>query len=283
MEEQLNITKKIQDEISNIYKKDIEERKKLIDSETKHKIDAINKEKNAYNKSRQEIDYKNDIEEQKQEIRELQILIDSVSRDTSITGQHELQKLNKQMSVLQKKLQDTVQQEIDRQVNESYDNEADRIKAQSDRFIEALESKFDDKNIANLVNQSLSSGIFTDIDGNVKNLKDKLNQFFLESNDSFSVLGATIQKELNNNLQIALESMKNLKGIYNGLGVDFSSVSRFGRQGNIDSTNKQNVTVQFNQPLVVANNVTQDSLPDLDKMIRQAEKRITENIVKSIR
>lgn len=283
LEKQLNITKKIQDEISNIYKKDIEERKKLIDSEAKHKIDAINKEKNAYNKSRQEIDYKNDIEEQKQEIRELQILIDSVSRDTSITGQHKLQKLNKQMSVLQKKLQDTVQQEIDRQVNESYDNEADRVKAQSDRFIEALESKFDDKNIANLVNQSLSSGIFTDIDGNVKNLKDKLNQFFLESNDSFSVLGATIQKELNNNLQIALESMKNLKGIYSGLGVDFSSVSRFGRQGNIDSTNKQNVTIQYNQPLVVANSVTKESLPDLDKMIRQAEKRITENIVKTIR
>ena len=77
--------------------------------------------------------------------------------------------------------------------------------------------------------------------------------------------------------------MKNLNGIYKDLGVDFSSASRFGSQGNIASTNKQNVTVQFNQPLVVANNVTKDSLPDLDNIIRQAEKRITENIVKSIR
>lgn len=280
--DQLNTTSEIQKKITDVYKKDIEERKKLIDSETKYKIDSINKEKDAYNKSRKEIDYKNDIEEQQQAISQLQDELDNASRDTSIIGQKRVQQLSKQMDELNKKLQDTVQQELDRQVNESYDNEADRIKAQSDRFIEALESKFDDKNVVNLVNQSLSSGIFTDIDGNVKNLKDTLNQFFLESNDSFSVLGATIQKELNDNLQIALESMKNLNGIYKDLGVDFSSASRFGSQGNIASTNKQNVTVQFNQPLVVANNVTKDSLPDLDNIIRQAEKRITENIIKSM-
>nr|WP_243247786.1 phage tail tape measure protein [[Eubacterium] tenue] len=281
--DQLNTTSEIQKKITDVYKKNIEERKKLIDFETKYKIDSINKEKDTYNKSRKEIDYKNDIEEQRQAINQLQDELDNASRDTSIIGQKRVQQLSKQMDELNKKLQDTVQQELDRQVNESYDNEADRIKAQSDRFIEALESKFDDKNVANLVNQSLSSGIFTDIDGNVKNLKDTLNQFFLESNDSFSVLGATIQKELNNNLQIAFESMKNLKGIYKDLGVDFSSASRFGHQSNVTSTNNQNVTVQFNQPLVVANSVTKDSLPDLDNMIRQAEKRITENIVKFIR
>lgn len=121
--EQLEITKTIEDKITEVYKKQVEERKKLIDDELQHKLDALDKEKKAYQDARKEADYKKDFEKQSETIAELERQIEIASRDTSLSGQKKLQSLLKQLAEEQEKLQDLVQDKIDEQIESMFDSE----------------------------------------------------------------------------------------------------------------------------------------------------------------
>lgn len=282
-EDELKATADAQDKISDVYKKQIEDRKKLIEDESKTRIDAINKEKDAYNKSRKEIDYKNDIDEQKKAIRELQKDLDNASRDTSINGQKRFQELSKQMDELNKKLQDSVQQKIDEQVNENYDKEADRIQEDADREKKTLEEKYSEENIQKLVNEALKTGVFVDIDGNVKDLESVMIAFINSTKDGMGALGGIIKNDLISNIDLAKESLSNLGEIYSNLGMDrfFNNTDVIPKNATSNNSTK-NVTVQFNQPLVKADTITKDSIPDIQALIKQAQKEIVEGIVKSM-
>jgi phage-related minor tail protein len=290
--EQLNKVKQIEDKITDIYKDEIEDRKDLLNEELREKLKLLDKEKDAYNKIRQEINYKDDLKEQQDAISELQKKIDSASRDTSLSGQARLKDLVDEMKDQQKKLEEMVQQNIDEQVSGMYDSEKDRLSEDAERSIKDLENKFSDSNIAEYVNKALGDGVFTDIDGNVRNLKDTMMEFLDESGEAFGVLGNVIKNDLNSNLQQALDTFKNLDSVYGGLNIKVPSVDyssqRYNPSASNNTTNNttstQNVTVQFNQPLVqVQGNVTEDVMPGLKKMIKEAEKEITNNIVKSIK
>lgn len=52
LEQQLKTTKAVEEKITEILRKEVEKRKKLIDSELKNRIDSLNKEKKAYNDAR---------------------------------------------------------------------------------------------------------------------------------------------------------------------------------------------------------------------------------------
>lgn len=282
-EEEIRATAEAQDKISDVYKKQIEDRKKLIDEESKSRIDAINKEKDAYNKSRKEIDYKNDIDEQKKAINELQRQIDNASRDTSISGQKKLKELTKEMDELNKKLQDSVQQKIDEQVNENFDKEADRIQEDADREKKILDEKYSEENIQKLVNEALKTGVFVDIDGNVKDLESVMIAFVNSTKDGMGALGGIIKNDLISNIELAKSSLTNLGDIYSNLGMDrfFNNTEIIPKNATTTNSTK-NVTVQFNQPLVKADTITKDAVPDIQALIKQAQKEIVEGIVKSM-
>lgn len=285
--EKLEVIKKVEDQITNIYKKQVEDRKKLIDEETKSKIDALNKEKDAYNKSRKDADYKDQLAEQKETINKLQNKIDNTSRDKSIFGQKKLQELLDKMKEEQKKLQNMVQTKTDETVNEMFDNEEKKLQNESQKKKDALDKKFSEKNIQQLVNNSLKTGLFTDIDGNIKDLKTTMLDFTNTTTEGMSALGGIVKSELVSNLEVAKQSFKDIADIYKQLKISDYYNSTFEPLKIIPGTNvtnnKQNVTIQYNQPLVVANSVTKESLLDLEKFVQEAEKRITENIVKTIK
>lgn len=284
--EKLEVIKKVEDQITSMYKKQVEDRKKIIEDETKAKVDALNKEKEAYNKSRKDDDYKDQLAEQKETINKLQSQIDNASRDTSVTGQKKLQELMDKMKEEQKKLQNMVQTKTDETVNEMFDNEEKRLQDESQKKKDALDAKFSEANIQQMVNDSLKTGIFVDIDGNLKDLKSTMLDFTNTTGEGISALGGIVKSELVANLEMAKHSFKDIADIYKQLNISdfynstFEPVKLAG--GNLTNS-KSNVTVQFNQPLVVANSVTQDSLLELEKLVQKAEKRITENIVKTIR
>lgn len=282
-EEEIRATAEAQDKISDVYKKQIEDRKKLIDEQSKSRIDAINKEKDAYNKSRKEIDYKNDIDEQKKAINDLQKHIDNASRDTSISGQKKLQELTKEMDELNKKLQDSVQQKIDEQVNENFDKQSDRIQEDADREKKTLDEKYSEENIQKLVNEALKTGVFEDIDGNVKDLESVMIAFVNSTKDGMSALGGIIKNDLISNIELAKSSLTNLGDIYSNLGMDrfFNNTEIIPKNATTTNSTK-NVTVQFNQPLVKADTITKDAVPDIQALIKQAQKEIVEGIVKSM-
>lgn len=282
--EQLQTTTNIQKKITEEYKREIDERMKLIDSESKSKIDNINKEKDAYNKSRKEVDYKNDIDEQKKAINDLQYEIDYKSRDNSILGQKKVAELKKQLDDLNKKLQDTVQSELDRQVNEGYDKQADRVKEDSDRIKQTLQETFNENNIANLVNNALSTGIFKDIDGNVSQLKDTMLELFDKSTESFSAMSGVLKNDLNNELLIALNTMKSMKDISKTLNIDYDSEKLYGNKGSVTNNNNQNIVINNNVPLVNITGNTQNlNTNDIQNMIDKSQKDFAEKIVRYVR
>ena len=282
--EQLQTTTNIQKKITEEYKREIDERMKLIDSESKTRIDSINKEKDTYNKSRKEIDYANDIKSQQQAINDLQTEIDYKSRDNSILGQKKVAELKKQLDDLNKKLQDTVQSELDRQVNEGYDKQADRVKEDSDRIKQTLQETFNENNIANLVNNALSTGIFKDIDGNVSQLKDTMLDLFDKSTESFSAMSGVLKNDLNNELLTALNTMKSMKDISSTLNFDYDSEKLYGNKGSVTNNNNQNIVINNNVPLVSITGNTQNlNTNDIQNMIDKSQKDFAEKIVRYVR
>ncbi|GAA0863534.1 hypothetical protein [Paraclostridium tenue] len=285
LQKQLETTKKIQDEIHSIYKSQLDKRIDLINSETKAKIKAINEEKDAYNKSRKEIKYNEELKDQKDVINKLNEDIETAKRDTSVSGQKHLKELLDKLKDENKKLQEMVQNKNDEVVNEMFDSEINRLQNQSDSIIDRINKTFSESNILQKVNESLLSGVFTDIDGNLSSLESTINNFFNNSIDSFSSLGGVIQKELNDNLRVALDSFKNLENIYKGLNVDYDSKQRFGNIGssNINNDNSKSVTVEFNQPLVKIDGIaTRDMMPEIERMINKAQQDLTAKIIKSM-
>ena len=171
-----------------------------------------------------------------------------------------------------------------------FDEEADRIEEENKLAIEKLEQQWSDSKIAEMVAQALGSGIFTDIEGNVSSLEDVLIDFARETGELFGVLGDTIRNELITNLDIAKDTMLNLRDILNEL--DLNSLSRqvvtasMPRAADTRGYNESNNynSVAFNSPLmVIEGSVTSDVMPELEAAMRKMEKNITNNIVRHMR
>ncbi|MGL5191672.1 MAG: phage tail tape measure protein [Cetobacterium sp.] len=275
--QKLETTKKIEDQITDIYKKQVEERKKLIDSELKKRLDALNKEKEAYNDARAEADYEKSYDKQKEIIDKLQSQIDTASKDTSLSGQKKLQELLEQLNQEQEKLEDMVQDKIDSDVNSMIDKESDRLQQEAEDAKDKLDKDFSDEKIRDLVKEALSTGVFEDIDGTMRNLQDVMLEFVDEYGDGLSAIGDLIKNEMITNLEIAKDTMKDLANIIKDLDLKQYSNS-LGRmsmpemsRGVSPVNNYSSPTLQFNQPLVkVDGNVTKDAIPDLKVAIKDA-------------
>lgn len=126
LKEQLETTKDIQDKITDIYKKQVEERKKLIEDELDSKLKALKKEQDAYNKQREEVDYQNDYQKQLDEVMKIQQKLELAAKDTSLSGQKKYADLLEELTEAQEKLEKLVQDKIDSDVNDFYDKESNK-------------------------------------------------------------------------------------------------------------------------------------------------------------
>lgn len=282
----LDVIKNVEDEITKVYTKQVEERKKLIEDESKAKIKAINEEKDAYNKSRKEVKYNEELKDQKDVVKKLNEDIENAKRDTSISGQKHLKELLDKLKDENKKLQELVENKTDEVVNEMFDKEADRLQEEADKKKEALDQKFSPENIQSLVNEALNTGLFTDIDGNVKSLEDTLLDFVSKTSEGMGALGGVIKSELVTNLELAKDSYQELADIYKSLDMEkfykapINSQTPINNSGNNTTNNK--VDVNFNQPFMVIHKVTKDAVPELEILLKKSEKRLAEEIVKKM-
>lgn len=290
--EQLNITKDIEDKITDIYKKQIEERKKLIDEDLNNKLNALNKEKEAYNEFRKEQNYKDEYNDQLEVIEELQRKVDIASKDGSLSGQKKLQDLLNQLSEEQKKLQDMVQDKIDSDINDMFDKESERLEEEAEKQKDNLDKEFNDDRIKDLVKAALSTGVFEDIDGTMRSLQDVMLEFVDEYGDGLSSIGELIKNEMIANLNIAKNTMKDITNILKELDLNqYSNIIGRMVQPDIsrnlryaESSNYSNSTVQFNSPLmVVEGDITKDVLPTVKNMISKVKDDITKQIVNYIK
>ena len=214
----LEITKKIEDEITKVYEKQIEDRIKKIEEERDTQVESLNKQKEAYKKWRDEVDYNEDYDEQLTKVQELQNQIDIAKRDDSLSGKKRLEDLMKQLKEEQESLEELVQDKIDSDIDNMIDEEIDRVETNADKQIEDLEKVFSETKIAEMVANAIQTGLFTDIEGNVTELDVALMDFANNSVEYMGVLGESLKTELLDNLNIAVETMKELEKINAQLG-----------------------------------------------------------------
>ena len=137
-----------------------------------------------------------------------------------MSSRKRLLELQKQLEEAQRDLSDLVQNKLDTDINDMFDDQIESVDQEYENRIKALEEAWSDINIAEAVKNALGSGVFTDIDGNVRSLKDTMLEFAETSGEALGVMGDKVKNELVGNLQIALDTVQRYDEIMKGLDIE---------------------------------------------------------------
>lgn len=286
LKEQLNTTKEIEDKITEMYKKQVEDRIDAMNKETDKKVESLKKQKEAYNKYREEANYKDEYEEKLANINDIQRQLDIAMRDTSLQGQKKVQELQKLLADAQKELDKFTQDKIDSDINDAFDKEINNIEETNKNAIEALEKEWSESKIAEMVSQAISSGIFEGIDGKVSGLQYAMLEFAQETGELFGVMGTVIKSELISNLDIAMDTFRDLGNIIKNLDLEkFSTLSKgFNvNMRSMPSVANLSPSLVLNAPMIhIEGNADKDVIEDLksfgDKIVNDVINKISSSI-----
>ena len=218
--EQLSITQEIEDKIKSIYEKQLEDRKDAIQKETDAIKKSLEEQKKAYQDMRKEVDYQNDYTEKTDNISALEKKLEIAKKDNSLSNKKKIADLEKELYDARKELDEFVQNKVDEDIENGFDNAINSADESNDKKLEELEEYWSDSKIAEMISQSLQTGLFEGIDGTFINLQDAMLDFANTSGETFGVMGNVVKEELIANLGIALDTLKNYSEIMNGLGLD---------------------------------------------------------------
>ena len=197
----------------------------------------------------------------------------------------------KELKEEQENLEDLVQDKIDSDVNNMFDDQIDKIEENSDEEVKNLEKTWSESKIAEMVKQALNTGVFTDIDGNIKTLQTALMDFANESSEYFGVMGSSLKKELLDNLNVALETMKELQKMsdnYTAPNIDYSNTV-LPKDSTINTSPQVSSNVETNNITIGDTNITiQGSADDVtlgkvDEMLKDYKASICKEIVKNMK
>ena len=285
-------TEKIEQEITKIIEKQVEERIEEIEKERDAQVDSLNKQKDAYNKWRDEVDYEDDYNEQLEKVQELQAQIEIAKRDDSLSGQKRVEELMNELKEEQKALEDLVQDKIDEDINNMIDDQIEHIEENADKQIEDLENTFTETKIAEMVAQAIQTGLFTDIEGNVIALDQALMDFANNSVEYMGVMGESLKTELLDNLNIALDTMQQLDEINKQLnGGQFNTTTITPMISTSSSTLAELPTIQgvggnisMGDMIVnVQGSVTKDVIADIESALERQRKQLMNEIMLNVK
>ncbi len=197
----------------------------------------------------------------------------------------------KELKEEQENLEDLVQDKINDDVNNMFDDQIDKIEENSDEEVKNLEKTWSESKIAEMVKQALDTGVFTDIDGNIKTLQTALMDFANESSEYFGVMGTSLKKELLDNLNVALETMKELQKMsdnYTAPNIDYSNTV-LPKDSTINTSPQVASNVETNNITIGDTNITiQGSADDVtlgkvDEMLKDYKASICKEIVKNMK
>ena len=197
----------------------------------------------------------------------------------------------KELKEEQENLEDLVQDKIDSDVNNMFDDQIDKIEENSDEEVKNLEKTWSESKIAEMVKQALNTGVFTDIDGNIKTLQTALMDFANESSEYFGVMGSSLKKELLDNLNVALETMKELQKMsdnYTAPNIDYSNTV-LPKDSTINTSPQVSSNVETNNITIGDTNITIQggaddvTLGKVDEMLKDYKASICKEIVKNMK
>lgn len=218
-DDKLDITKDIEDEITKIYKDQIEKRKDEIKKQSDAEVEAINKVKEAYENQKKTNSYEEDLKKQQDKIAEINKNIDRYSKDNSLSAKAKVSELLDDLKDEQKSLDDIINNRKDELVSDLFDKQIERIQDESEKAQTKLDEEWTDSKIADMVAQALNTGLFTSINGEVNDLQNTMLEFAESSGDAIGIMADKVKTELVGNLQAAMDIMKEYPDILNGLGL----------------------------------------------------------------
>ena len=235
LKSQVQLIADMESKVTEILRKQIEERKQLIEDEKNSRIEAINAEKEAYNKQIEEESYEENLKNEKDKLLDIQAQIDKISKDTSLQGKKRLQELLSQYAEQEKVIADIIKQhEIDKN-NEMFDAEIERLEKEAEEAKEKLDKEFSDEKIYQIAQEAILNGVFKDIYGNMVSVKDAFIEFEDKFGEGLTTMGAILKQELVYNLETATGLIKELDSILKDMGVTnlTSSSNIFGNNVSI--------------------------------------------------
>ena len=259
-DEQLDITTEIEDKITEMIEDQIDKRKEAIEEQSEAIVEALEKERDAYKAMREEAKYEDEYQEKVDTLSEISKKLEIARKDTSLTNRKKIADLEKQLEEAQKSLEEFVQDKIDSDVDQAYEDKIKQIEEENDKQIEALEDAWSESAIAEAVREALQTGLFEDLDGNVKDLQTAMLEFAQASADHFSVMGQSIENDLIANLNVALDTVDNLSDIMKELGIpELKNAISVGEQSNkyltVNGITISIPTTQSADPVAIAEEV----------------------------
>ena len=282
--EQLEVTKDIESEITKVIEKEADKRKKEIEDYTESRIKLLKEEQKAYLEMRDEQDYKKTTQNQLDEIEALREQIEIAKRDTSLSGQKRLTELTKQLIEAEKELADVTQDKIDKDYEKNINSEIEKLEKEQEALLKSLEEQFSEVNIGKMVANALATGVI-EINGEVQTLQDTLINSINDSAEGYSIMSDIIKNELVANLNVALETMKQMENIgevlglqnYNALSssvIELIGIPSYGGSGNT-------ITVGDTH-LVINGSVSADVISDIEELIDQKNNEMLNKITSSL-
>lgn len=266
----------IQKDVTSAIQNELQKRTEATKTE-------LQKQKDAYNKQFEEEDWEDSLNAEQRKLDEIQQAINNMSRDTSLAGQLKLQQLREEYEAQQKVIDDMIRDKEKENGNARFDEEMDKLD-------EELEEALDPQNIADLVNKALVDGFVT-IGDEVVALDTLMSDWLNETGDGLYAIGDTLREELIENLRVAQQLMA-------GMGLTSTGVSTSIEQ-NVTSPEIQaaiqnlsnasggknqsaSANIEIGSLVEVKGNVTEDVIPKLESMIKEATNELVDEISREI-
>ena len=203
--------------------------------------------------------------------------------------------LMNQLQEEQENLEKLVQDKIDEDINTMFDDQIDKVETNAEDEVKNIEDTWTESKIAEMVEQALNTGIFTDIDGNIQSLDSALMEFANNSSEYFGVMGASLKEELLDNLNIALGTMQELNKIAtdtSSMMVDWGKVNNVsnmvsGTLGSINYMPPTNASIpEINiggSNIVIQGNADDKTVSKIEDLLKENNKKIYAEIMKNVK
>lgn len=155
----LETTKTIEDKITDVYRKQVEERKKLINDELDKRKSALDEQQKMYNNLRNEQDKEKEIKDQQDILDKLQKQIVEASKDNSTSGKANLNKLMEEYQKELEKMDSIIQSQTDDKINDLFDKQKELLEQQAKLEEERLDDKYSEENLKQIVKDVILSGV----------------------------------------------------------------------------------------------------------------------------
>lgn len=269
--QKLEDTKSVEDKIMQMIKKQSDERIKLLDKETRKRIDLIKKKKDEYNEARKEVEYLDEYRKKKEEIDKLKRKRDKLLNDDSQKGQAELQKVEKSLEQKLDELQKLVGKNIDTKVNDIYDNYSKTLDEYVKNEREKAEDELTESKLLKKAQEAISSGLFENVNGEIQSLQSALVDYINEFEGGLSATGSLIQSELIAKLNVAQDTVKNFSTTLSSLELLHTNMEGYIQTSKYDEIDKKNnAQISHYAPLIYINgNVDPQSRDMIEKEVQK--------------